>query len=91
LAQKAASTSSCQGTASLGLRLYAKPFYKGEPHAISTWGYKSGIVILDATVDGRLRFWDSIHILILSGDCHVKPGFFRFFQFLSLLNLLVFL
>jgi hypothetical protein len=29
--------------------------YKGEPHAISTWGCKSGIVILDATVDGRLH------------------------------------
>jgi hypothetical protein len=29
--------------------------YKGEPHAITTWGCKSGIVILDATVDGRLH------------------------------------
>jgi hypothetical protein len=29
---------------------------KGEPHAISTWGYKSGIKLLDATVDERLRF-----------------------------------
>ena len=33
---------------------------KGEPHAISTWGYKSGIKLLDAAVDERLRFGTAV-------------------------------